>query len=68
MSTSTGECPVELPEAIAWDWWCPCCCWLCAFSAGDVSGLKYAPGTVKSGIWKRASWGVTAGETSGVKV
>lgn len=23
---------------------------------------------MKSGIWKRASWGVTAGETSGVKV
>ena len=23
---------------------------------------------MKSGIWKRASWGVTAGETSGVNV
>jgi hypothetical protein len=39
ISTSTGECPVELPEVVFWE--CCCACWwLCAFSAGDVSGLK----------------------------
>ena len=39
----------------------------CASSIGDVRGLKYAPGTVNSGgIWKLVSWGVTAGDTSGV--
>jgi hypothetical protein len=49
MSTSAGEWPVELPEGVACA--CRCACWwLCAFSAGDVRGLKYAPGTVKSGI------------------
>jgi hypothetical protein len=44
-------------------------CWFefCASSAGDVSGLKYAPGTVYSGIENCDSNGVTAGETSGVK-
>lgn len=68
ISTSTGEWPVELPEVVCCDcWWA--CWWFCAFSAGDVSGLKEnAPGIEKSGIWKRASCGVTAGETSGVKL
>lgn len=40
----------------------------CACKAGDVRGLKYAPGTVNcvsTGKW--ASKGVTAGDTSGVK-
>jgi hypothetical protein len=39
MSTSTGEWPVELPDVVFWDWWCGCC-WFCAWSAGDVRGLK----------------------------
>ena len=40
----------------------------CASSAGEVSGLKYSPGTGYSGYWNCVSNGVTAGETSGVKV
>lgn len=39
-----------------------------AWSAGEVSGLKYAFGTAKG--WSTGNWlskGVTAGETSGVK-
>lgn len=40
---------------------------LCAWRAGELRGLKYAPGTVYSGMLKCASRGVTAGETSGVK-
>ena len=42
-------------------------CSFCACRAGELKGLKYAPGTVYSGILKWASRGVTAGETSGVK-
>lgn len=42
-------------------------CSFCACKAGELKGLKYAPGTVYSGIVKCASSGVTAGETSGVK-
>lgn len=39
ISTSMGECPVELPDVVFCEWWCAC--WLfCAFSAGDVRGLK----------------------------
>jgi hypothetical protein len=40
---------------------------LCAWRAGELRGLKYAPGTVYSGMLKCASRGVTAGDTSGVK-
>jgi hypothetical protein len=39
MSTSMGECPVELPEVVFCERWYAGW-WLCAFSAGDVSGLK----------------------------
>jgi hypothetical protein len=64
-SISTGEFVVVEPG---------CLCsklgsesfWACR--AGEVRGLKYAPGTVycaSTGKW--ASRGVTAGETSGVK-
>lgn len=39
----------------------------CACNAGDVKGLKYAPGTVNwASIGKCVSSGVTAGDTSGV--
>lgn len=39
ISTSTGECPVELPDVVFCDcWWA--CWWLWAFSAGEVKGLK----------------------------
>jgi hypothetical protein len=38
-SMSMGECPVELPEVVCCECWCTCC-WLCAFSAGEVRGLK----------------------------
>lgn len=49
-STSAGDVPAELPEVVywlafatAWAW----ACWgFCAFKAGEVNGLKYAPGTV----------------------
>lgn len=41
---------------------------VCACSAGEVRGLKYAPGTVyAASTGKLGSRGVTAGETSGVK-
>ena len=39
MSTSIGECPVELPDVVFCDWWWACW-WLWALSAGDVRGLK----------------------------
>lgn len=39
ISTSMGEWPVELPDVVCCDWWCTCC-WLWAFKAGDVRGLK----------------------------
>jgi hypothetical protein len=39
ISTSMGECPVELPDVVFCECWCACW-WLCAFSAGDVRGLK----------------------------
>lgn len=42
-------------------------CSFCACRAGELKGLKYAPGTVYSGMLKCASRGVTAGDTSGVK-
>lgn len=42
-------------------------CSFCACRAGELRGLKYAPGIVYSGILKCASRGVTAGETNGVK-
>lgn len=54
ISISIGECPVEFVEACEDSRDCAFC-WGCAPSAGDVRGLKYAPGTVKSGTWNRAS-------------
>lgn len=67
MSILTGDAPAELPEVAGY--WGRGCGWPCAVNAGDVKGLKYAPGTVvMSRERKWTSWGVTAGETSGVKV
>lgn len=40
----------------------------CASNAGELRGLKYAPGVVYSDIRVRLSTGVTAGETRGVKI
>lgn len=41
MSTSIGECPVELAEVEACECRCDCACWwACALRAGDVRGLK----------------------------
>jgi hypothetical protein len=60
-SISTGELLEWLlgsyADELSWAW-----------SAGEVRGLKYAPGTVNvSFMLKWGSSGVTAGDTSGVK-
>jgi hypothetical protein len=59
--------PGEFVEVLLGRWSYACEGSFCAWSAGDVRGLKYAPGTVKEvSTGKLGSNGVTAGETRGV--